>query len=228
MCCSFGSGKIPCQEWSACSSQEVEQNLQEFKKCSGKRQFRYSELFRRLQKHFNVKRITLLNTVYIVENKYPNIDNLLGTIERGAEKCLRKNMNGHVMDKVGGHFSSALSYCDTKKDRDILKALFVKATSTRFVANLIKIKNKSALMSCRDELGEHLNQFKELYKTCQIVRNDMTCERQKRLSAIMLTKRKEKLLQLPRKHDNRGRQLKAEVFPQLGMVLENIFQQEGN
>ena len=43
-----------------------------------------------------------------------------------------------------------------------------------------------------------------------------------------MTKKKPKLWQIPHKHDNLGRQLKAEVFPQLGMVVENIVQQEGN
>lgn len=105
---------------------------------------------------------------------------------------------------------TAIAFSDTKKDRDIIKGLFTKATSVRFLADLTEVKNKSAIMSCRDEFEENLTKFGELCKTSRIVRNDMTCEQQRRLTKRVINKRKQNLIRLP--FDNRGRQLKADIF----------------
>ena len=68
----------------------------------------------------------------------------------------------------------------------------------------------------------NLTKFDELRKTSQIVRNDMTCEQQRRLTVRIINKRKQNMFRLS--YENRGRKLKSDVFPQLGIVLENIFQ----
>lgn len=192
---------------------------------SAKRRLCSSEVLQKLKKYFNVVEIDICGTAYIVENKYPNINELATTLESNLKSTARKNMNDHIKNKIGSHFKSALTFSDTKKDRDIIKALFTKATSVRFVANLMDVKNKSAIMSCRDEFEEKLSQFEELCKTSEVVRNDMTCEQQRRLIKRIINKRKQNLMQLP--YDNRGRKLKAEVFPQLGASLEKIFQEGG-
>ncbi len=192
---------------------------------SAKRSLRASELLQKLKKYFNITMITICGTAYIVENKYPNIDNLVTTLESTLKATSRKNTNDHIKDKIGANLKSAIDFTDTKKDRDVIKALFAKATSVRFVTSLTGVKNKSAIMSCRDEFEENLSQFEKLLSSSQVVRNDMTCAQQLRLTKRIINKRKQSLVRTS--YDNRGRKLKAELFPQLGIVLENIFQQGG-
>ena len=204
------------------AAKELGEVYRESRKSSGKRRLRPSELIRKLVKYFNISQITVHGMVYILENKYPNIQKLVKSLNDNVELNKKKCVNDQVRSSIGHLFSNALAFTDTKKDRDIIKALFTKATTVRFVADLMNRKNKSSIMACRDELEENLNNLDKLWKTSKIVRNDMTCEQQHRLTARIINKRKQNMLRLA--YEPRGRKLKSDIFPQLGIVLENIFQ----
>ena len=137
---------------------------------SAKRRLRSHELLQKLKKHFNITMITIYGNAYILENKYPNIANLVAT--------LSKNVNDHIKDRIGSNLKSAIDFTDIKKDRDLIKALFVKATSVRFVANMTGVENKSVIISRRDKFEENISQFEKLSSTSQVVCNDMTCAQQ--------------------------------------------------
>ena len=119
-------------------------------------------------------------------------------------------MNDQIKYSIGHLFNDALAFADTKKDRDMIKALFAKATSVRFVTDLMKIKSKSSIMACQDEFEGNLTKFDELQKTSQIVRNDMTCEQQRRLTVRIINKRKQNMFRLS--YENRGRKLNLMFF----------------
>ena len=130
-------------------------------------------------------------------------------------------MNEHIKNEIGDLFTKALNFADTKKDRDLIKGLFATATSTTFVAKLSNVKNKSAIMACKNELEGNLLRFQDIETTSRTVRNDMTNEQQRRLHKRTIALRKQK--EFKKRYDSRGRQLKADEFSELGHVLECIF-----
>jgi hypothetical protein len=62
--------------------------------------------------------------------------------------------------------------------------------------------------------------FVNIKYTSQVVINDLTNEQQRRLTNIMIAQRKQKRCQLA--YEKRGRRLKANIFPDLKIVLEAI------
>jgi hypothetical protein len=46
----------------------------------------------------------------------------------------RKEINNHILKHLGDSFNNALSYLDTKRDRDTVIALMEKITSVKFVS----------------------------------------------------------------------------------------------
>ena len=81
---------------------------------------------------------------------------------------------------------------DTKRDSEILKGLFAKATSVNFTAKLQGTQNKTAIMNCRDELCGNLNTFAEIEKTSLTVNNSMTNEQQQLTKRIIAKKKKKR------------------------------------
>jgi len=104
----------------------------------------------------------------------------------------------------------------------IFVGLFANATSGKFVASLMGVKNKSSAVAAKHRLNHHVKLFEDIERKSYTVRNDMTNERQTKLFKKMREKlwRKAKTLG----HDSRGRRLKISEFPELSRVLEQIFQ----
>lgn len=111
---------------------------------------------------------------------------------------------------------------DTKRDRDLLKGLFAAATSTKFVAKLSGVQNKNSIMASKNELAGDLLQYRNIEFASQVVRNDTTNEHQRRLTKRIIAARKSK--EFKSSYDNRGRPLLADEFPELGLVLQSIFE----
>ncbi len=65
---------------------------------------------------------------------------------------------------------------DRRRDRDVLKGIFAKATSIKFTAKLQEIQNRTAVENCKDELEGILDQSCNMEKTSLIVSNAMTNE----------------------------------------------------
>ena len=83
------------------------------------------------------------------------------------------------------------------------------------------MKNRNSIRFAKDELGFKLSKFEEVENMSQVVRNDMTNEQQRRLTKRIIGQRKMNEFKL--KHETRGRALLADIFPELKIVLEEIF-----
>ncbi len=127
------------------------------------------------------------------------------------------------MTAIGDIFKESINYVDTKRDRDVLKALFAQATSASFVAKLQGVSNKSSIMNATDELRGNINSYRDIISSSQIVRNDMTSEQQHSLTKRIIQKRKQTEIKFPDKYDARGRMLKHEQFPEMCRIMEGIF-----
>ena len=77
-------------------------------------------------------------------------------------------------------------------------------------------------MASKNKLEGNLLQYKDIEITSQTVRNDMTNEQQRRLTKRIIASRKSK--EFRSSFDNRGRPLLADEFPELGIVLQSIFE----
>lgn len=86
------------------------------------------------------------------------------------------------------------------------------------------IQNRSAISSCKNELDIEIDRFRSIKKESAVVRNDMTNQEQRRLQKRLILKKQAHI----RKKSNamKGRRLKAGIFPELGMILEQIFEVE--
>lgn len=192
----------------------VEENLKKQKS---------SHLFNVLSRHLNVVQVYLHGKAYLVESdrhsdsKIKTVVDLLNTFSPPTQKVV----NDYLQHKLASIYKDSLKFMDTKRDRDILKGLFAKATSVNFTAKLQGTQNKTAVMNCRDELCGNLSTFAEIEKTSMIVNNSMTNEQQRLVTKRIIDKRKEKEMKL--KIDSRGRMLKHEQWPELAKTLEYIF-----
>ena len=176
----------------------------------------------KLQRHLCLTVIYIHRQSYAVENTNLNKDKLTQILNAIPVDELKTRMNNAIEADIGDIFNSALEMTDSKKDKDILKGLFSQATSSKFVAKLMGIKNKSAISQCKNQIRHKIDVYNSLKMRSRVVRNDMTNAQQYRLSKCILTKTF--LLQNKLKYENRGRLLKADVFPELGAVIESIFQ----
>ena len=130
-------------------------------------------------------------------------------------------VNKHLHERLEDIFQDSLRLLDTKRDRDILKGIFATSTSVKFTAKLQRVKNRTAIANCRDELGENIEKFRNIEQTSLMVSNNMTNEQQRQLTRRVIQKRKVKELNC--KYDSRGRMLKYEQWPDLSKCLEYIF-----
>ena len=170
-------------------------------------------------KYFNIAQLYLKGKAYIMENREQNFHAIVQQLQNITE--LNQYSNRQIENRIGNLFKSSLELMDTKRDKDILKGLFAYATSVKFVSKIQKVQNKSAIMSCRDELKGNIEIFKSIKETSQVVRNDMTVIQQYHLQKRIMQARKDNEMKL--KFESRGRMMKAEEWPQLCKVMEYIF-----
>lgn len=181
-----------------------------------------SHLFSVISRHLNVIQFYLHGKAYVVESRKHRDGKIKDVIDRLNNLCpVDKMVNDHLQNKLACIYNNSLKFMDTKRDRDILKGLFAKATSVNFTAKLQGTQNKTAIMNSRDELCGNLNTFAEIERTSMIVNNSMTNEQQRLLTKRIVAKRKEKEMKL--KIDSRGCMLKCEQWPELAKTLEYIF-----
>ena len=116
---------------------------------------------------------------------------------------------------------TAVRFADTKKDRVLIKGLFTRTTSVKHTAKMLNVKNLSSIRGAEHQLNYKLHKFECLERTSQTVRNDLTNEQQRRLTKWVIASKKQKLFKLH--SETCGRALIADLFPELKVVLEEIF-----
>ena len=179
-------------------------------------------IFSQLSCFLNIKQVYICGKAFIIENKNQNVNELVEKLSNLTNS--EKNINDKIASAIGDIFKDSLVYVDTKKARNVLKALFAQATSTKFVTKLQGITNKTSIMNARDELRSNINQFQDIQTTSGVVRNDMTNEQQRRLTKRIIEHHKKKETKLSQKYDGRGRKLKVEEFPEFSKILEIVFE----
>ena len=130
-------------------------------------------------------------------------------------------MNAYLEARIRTLLKTAVRFADRKKDVDLIKGLFASATSMKLIAKMLDVKNKNSIRFAKDELGFKLSKFQELEITSTVDRNDMTNQQQRRLTKLIIAQRKINEVKL--KYETRGRLMLADIFPELKIVLEEIF-----
>ena len=97
----------------------------------------------------------MFGKAFIMANRGQNVNDLINRFTNMINT--EKVVNDKILKEIGDIFKQSLSYVDTKRDRDVLKALFSQATSASFVAKLQGVSNKTSIMNARDELRENVN-----------------------------------------------------------------------
>lgn len=181
-----------------------------------KRSCEYYELFSR---HLNLIQIYIFGTGYLLPNTTINVERFIQEVKG----CINEEeiVQERISDRLSDIFSSCLKYMDTHRDRQAVKALFAELTSVRFATKLQGLKSRQGTASAKKALQSGLHRFEDIRKTSQTVRSDLTLHQQYRLMERIISRRKPNELRTIAR--GRGRKLKAEQFPQLGIALEYAF-----
>lgn len=179
-----------------------------------------AELFGITSKYLNIMQLYIEGQAFICENPQSDFASILSFVRNQIKG--RKHLNEHVTNTIGECFKEALNYMDSKRDRDTVIALIERLTSVKFVAGkLLNIQNKGAVQGSRDSFKENLCAFRDIRKTSQVVRNDMTNEQQRKLAIRIANNRK--LKEILHIAPGRGRKLKCVENPMLVPLLEYAF-----
>ena len=211
--------------------QKVGQLINDTEECMGKnsnskRRQMSSEIFKKVQCHLNVVQIYIKGIAYLLEKRNYDLSDVTERLSNICKSSIKEEINNHISVNVSDLLQTAIRFADTKRDADLIKALFAKATSVKHVAKMQKVQNCSSIRVAEQQLCHKLHEFKNLELTSQVVRNDLTNEQQRRLTKRIISQRKHKLFKL--QFETRGRNLKADIFPELKFVLEEIFSHGSN
>jgi hypothetical protein len=185
------------------------------------RRQRSSEILKKIQRHFRVIQAYLRGTAYIIENRGQNVIEIAKRLEEITGSHIQEDVNVQIQSKVGTLLKNAVKFMDTKDDRDLVKGLFAKATSVKFVAKMLDVQNKSSIRSAKDEVDHKVTEYLNIECTSQVVRDDMTNEQQRRPTKRIIAQRKQKKFRL--ENETRGRKLKAEIFSRIEVRVRRYF-----
>jgi hypothetical protein len=122
-----------------------------------------SSMLRVMAKHLNVAQIYINGTGYILENPGKEMLDLFGCLENISstdEKIIKQK----VEKVVGDDFGIICEYLDSKRDRDTLKAILTKLTSSTFMAKLANVQDKRAFQRAKHRVNANIQAFKEMKK----------------------------------------------------------------
>ena len=153
-----------------------------------KTRIKSSEFFQKIAHFLNLKQVYIFGKAFVMENHGQKVNGVIDQITKMIN--IEKIVNDKVLKEIGDTFKQSLNFLDTKRDRDVLKALFSQATSASFVARLQNVSNKCSIMNARDQLREDITHYEDIIKTSRVVRNDMTNAQQSRLTKGIVEKRK--------------------------------------
>ena len=164
-----------------------------------------------LSKHVNVAQVYIAGKGYMIENHGKEVMKLLDSvqdIEKSDESIVRQK----VQEAVGNSYTTIIDYLDSKRDRDTLKAVLTKITSTNFMANLANVK---------DIVTKNMQVFDQMQSEIDALDTSLSGEALRRKKYRTLQKMK--LTNLRHVFQGRGRELKREEFLDLAAILEYAF-----
>ena len=179
--------------------------------------------FETLSKHLPICQ-NIGKKAYVIEDRMEEV-----SIVSAAVDILLKDpyfiVSNYIKNRIGHIYKDAIDFLDTKRDKDVMRAILAKITSVRYAARLEGLQSRYAVRNASDRLEADLLTYSELKKTSQVVRNDMTNEKQALLQRRIAAKRKHKEMRTIAQ--GRGAILKCKQFPDLAAVMECLFCTEG-
>ena len=148
--------------------------------------------FETLSKHLPICQIYLGKKAYVIEDRMQEV-----SIVSAAVDILLKDpyfiVSNYIKNRIGHIYKDVIDFLDTKRDKDVMRAILAKITSVRYAARLEGLQSRYAVRNASDRLEADLLTYSELKKTSQVVRNDMTNEKQallqRRIAANVSIKR---------------------------------------
>eukprot|EP00112_Aurelia_sp_Birch-Aquarium-sp1_P021266 Seg568.7 transcript_id=Seg568.7/GoldUCD/mRNA.D3Y31 product=Vertnin protein_id=Seg568.7/GoldUCD/D3Y31 len=180
--------------------------------------------FETISKHLPVCQIYLGKNAYLLEDRLQAIE-LVSVTSKIMENEAQSSINAHLRERIGIIYKDALDYMDTKRDKDVLRAILAKISSIRFAARLEGKGSWHGVRGAVSKLEADLGIYKDIKITSQVVRNDMTNAQQNQLTRRIASKRKH--TQMRTIAEGRGCHLKCDEFPDLAATLECLFTAEG-
>ena len=179
--------------------------------------------FEKLTKYLPICQVYINGFGYLVEDRLTEVVVQAQEVMKSAHHS--KDILEIMEDKIGGTYEDALQFLDTKRDRDVLRGILTKLTSIRFATKLEGHSSRHSARVCLNQLDTKLEQFSKIIETSQVVRTGLTNRQQYALQQRIVTARKAKEMRTIA--EGRGRLLKSDSFPELGILLEGIFEGSG-
>ncbi len=201
-------------------TQELAKMYKELKGLKESTRVESSRMIEILSKHLNVAQVYIAGKGYTIENHGEEVMKLLDSvqdIEKSDESIVRQK----VQEAVGNSYTTIIDYLDSKRDRDTLKAVLTKITSTNFMANLANVKDKRTFKRSKDIVTKNMQVFDQMKSEIDALDTSLSGEALRRKKYRTLQKMK--LTNLRHVFQGRGRELKSEEFQDLAAILEYAF-----
>ncbi|CAB4013196.1 Hypothetical predicted protein [Paramuricea clavata] len=159
-------------------------------------------------KHLNVAQIYINGKAYILENPGKEMLDLLACIKNiNNIDDVRSIIKAKVDEVIGDDDRVICKYLDTKRDRDTLKAILTKLTSSTFMAKLANVQDKHSFQHAKDQVSMNIQLFKGMKNEVDECRFSWRSRKREEVSTF----------------EGRGRMLKCEKFPDLAAIMEYSF-----
>jgi hypothetical protein len=200
------------------ATQELARKYKEVKGVVSKR-VRSSRIIRSMSKHLNIAQIYIHGQGFVIENRGRELLDLLGCIEKENTKDVNI-IKEKVLQVIGDDFNVICEYLDSKRDKDTLKAILTKLTSSTFMAKLANVGDRRPFQRAKHQVDHNIQLFKQMKKDVEET-VDTTSEAGRRKKNRLLQKMK--LEKLRHVFEGGGRMLKSEEFPDLAAIMEFAF-----
>ena len=200
------------------ATQELARRYKEVKGIVAKR-VRSSRIIRSMSKHLNIAQIYIHGQGFVIENCGKELLDLLGCIEKESNDNVNI-IKEKILEVIGDDFKVICEYLDSKRDRDTLKGILTKLTSSTFMTKLANVGDKRPFQRAKHQVDYNIQLFKKMKKDVEET-VDLTSEAGRRKKYRLLQKMK--LEKLRHVFEGRGRTLKSEEFPDLAAIMEFAF-----
>ena len=184
------------------------------------------KIYEALSEHLNLLQVYIHGKAFLIENRSSPLTEVVSNLKGIFDSFdFRARLNSHIEEKIGDCYKKALTYLDTKRDRDTLKYLLTQITSVRFMAKLQGVSNKQSLQNCALTVFGKLNKFEEIVQELTLQKNLSHLSANEKRGLIRRQKDliKEGDLRHRFKSLIAGRKLKIEEFPDIAAILEYKF-----
>ena len=142
------------------------------------------QLYEIFSQHLNIVQVYMFSRAYLVPNT-PNLKEiLLSLISISHDEAIVKDI---VSERLKDIYVPALMYMDSHRDKQILKGLMAELTNTSFTSRLQGLHSRKGTANARKQLASGLQQYGDIRRTSQTVRNDLTTVQQHKLTERIIS-----------------------------------------